>query len=131
MGYYSEVGIVMEEKAYQGLVKSIKKFEFENEKLYEELDWLVVRGVDDSYIVKQNWGYSKNPEIEYRILHWNSVKWYEHDFPEIDYIMAYIRSLKDYHYIRLGEHWDDTEIESNGDISDLIYIERRIDLPGN
>lgn len=128
MGYYSEVGIIIKEKDYQKLTKRIEKVKTEDEKLYENLLWTTIKGVDDSYVVETSFGYDPVLAEEYRILHWDNIKWYENNFPEVDYIMNFVRDLDCYQYIRLGEDVDDTEFESHGDI-DMMYINRNIELP--
>lgn len=127
MGYYSEVGIIIKETDYQKLVKSIEDIKYEDEKLYENLCWTVTKN-KDSYIVETSFGYDNIAPTEYRVLHWDNVKWYENTFQEVDYIMNFIRDLDAYQYLRLGEDVDDTEFESHGDI-DMMYINRNIELP--
>lgn len=110
MGYYSEVAIKCEEKAF-------KLFEevFSKKELYVEPDHIYKDG--DDYII-----------------HWDWIKWYD-GFEGVDAITDVMETLNDnttdgygYRFMRLGEDDNDTETMENDYDIDLWMI-RKIDIP--
>ena len=130
MGYYSAVGISIKEKDYQKLQDHLKKsVDYDGEPVKQE----TIRCVKN--ILKfcdTNYKFIPDDDTEevYHYLGWDFIKWYENIFPEVDYIMDFIRSLDSgYNFIRIGEEVDDIQEEMNNDMY-TICVTRDIDICG-
>lgn len=106
MGYYSEVAIKCEEKAYQALKEACKN-----------------AGPDGIY-----------KDGNYFIFYWDWTKWYDFydDIAAIENIMDELDQLEEvgygYKFLRLGENDNDVEHrENNGGIE--LWMLRKIDIP--
>lgn len=97
MGYRSDVRIVVSNNGYDELKKYVNKYLNENKEDFSLLT--------DPDLFKQN-KYST-------YLGWNSVKWYEGSYKDVDSIMEGLNHLKEkdmsYRYARIGESYDDYE----------------------
>lgn len=58
------------------------------------------------------------------VLQWEWTKWYD-GFACVDFVMDYIRSVRERDFLRIGENTDDVEHESTLDFW-LLDVERRI-----
>lgn len=130
MGYYSTVGISIREKDYQKFQDNLEKgIDYNGEPVEQETIKLVQNILKTC---NTNCKFIPDDDIEevYRYFGWNCIKWYENYFPEVDYIMNFIRSLDfGYNFIRLGEEVDDIQEEMNYDIC-TISVLRDIDICG-
>ena len=60
---------------------------------------------------------------DYVVFYWNYLKWYEKCFPEVDFIMNFMKSLKHpYDFIRIGEDFDDTYIHNEAQVIEVHRI---------
>lgn len=112
MGYRSDVRLRMERKGYDKFKEIVQK-ELED----SEVD------IDLSL-----WADSIKVEEHQVTLTWRYSKWYP-EFPEIKAVNKGISYLADndidYHFVRIGEDWDDIEelwAINNGNIDDIQVI---------
>lgn len=130
MGYYSAVGISIKEKDYQKLQDNLKKgVDYDGEPVEQETIKFVqniLKSCDTNYKFIPD----DDTEEIYHYFGWDFIKWYENVFPEVDYIMDFIRSLDSgYNFIRIGEEVDDIQEEMNCDMY-TICVTRDIDICG-
>lgn len=112
MGYYSEVAIQCEEKAYERFKETFTEYSQPNE-IFKD---------GDRYII-----------------HWDSVKWYDY-FDEVKAVTKIMDELDDecneigdglgYGFMRIGEDLTDIDTRSN-DYDLELYVNRSIDIPYN
>ena len=105
MGYRSEVSIQLESKAFDMVMKSIKKYNSKQAGGYEFYPDAILKK-DDEYIIQ-----------------WNCVKWYS-DYGDVKSIESVLTELDKYaksaeidgfryDFLRVGEESDDIERRSN------------------
>lgn len=127
MGYESKVGISMPEPDYQtmlsllGEIKNKKQAAKINAKTADDVINLVTKYADKNDIVE----FEDGQKIRY--LFWDWQKWYE-DFPDVGWLMRYVRNLPDYEYIRVGEELTDIERKYPNEYSAVIDVSRDICL---
>lgn len=97
MGYRSDVRIIVSKNGFEKLkefVKDYLKDKVNVDNLLEECD-IKQEGKEQCY------------------LGWNSVKWYEYDYDDVDAIMNGLNYLGEneysYRYSRIGENYEDIE----------------------
>lgn len=105
MGYRSEVSIQLESKAFDMVMKSIKKYNSEQADGYEFYPDTILKK-DDEYIIQ--WGY---------------VKWYSDygDVKSVESVLTELDKYKEsaeidgfrYDFLRVGEESGDIETRSN------------------
>lgn len=113
MGYRSDVRIIVSKNGYKELEKFVDKFLKEKN--------------EDYNLLKETDIFKQSKYTTY--LGWNSVKWYEYSYNDVDSIMQGLHYLKEkgmsYRYARIGENYDDYDehyYESeNEDEQDLEY----------
>ena len=113
MGYRSDVRIIVSKNGYKELEKFVDKFLKEKN--------------EDYNLLKKTDIFKQSKYTTY--LGWNSVKWYEYSYNDVDSIMQGLHYLKEkgmsYRYARIGENYDDYDehyYESeNEDEQDLEY----------
>lgn len=128
MGYYSDTRIMVSKKGYEELEKYVKYYVKDKKpELTEE------QLVD--YNLLCNTDVFKTLEKQVYIG-WNSLKWYQGSYIDVDAIMKGLYHLADsgysYRYARLGESYDDyEELSNDGDLDinndidlDYPYMER-------
>jgi hypothetical protein len=113
VGYRSDVRIIVSKNGYKELEKFVDKFLKEKN--------------EDYNLLKETDIFKQSKYTTY--LGWNSVKWYEYSYNDVDSIMQGLHYLKEkgmsYRYARIGENYDDYDehyYESeNEDEQDLEY----------
>jgi len=113
LGYRSDVRIIVSKNGYKELEKFVDKFLKEKN--------------EDYNLLKETDIFKQSKYTTY--LGWNSVKWYEYSYNDVDSIMQGLHYLKEkgmsYRYARIGENYDDYDehyYESeNEDEQDLEY----------
>ena len=105
MGYRSEVSIQLESKAFDMVMKSIKKYNSEQADGYEFYPDTILKK-DDEYIIQ-----------------WGSVKWYSDygDVKSVESVLTELDKYKEsaeidgfrYDFLRVGEESGDIETRSN------------------
>lgn len=127
MGYESKVGISMPEPDYQAMLSLLGKIKNEkqvakiNAKTADDVINLVTKYTDKNDIVE----FEDGQKIRY--IFWGWQKWYE-DFPDVGWLMRYVRNLPDYEYIRVGEELTDIEREYPNEYNAVIDVSRDICL---
>lgn len=95
MGYRSDVRIIVSKNGYKELEKFVDKFLKEKN--------------EDYNLLKETDIFKQSKYTTY--LGWNSVKWYEYSYNDVDSIMQGLHYLKEkgmsYRYARIGENYDD------------------------
>lgn len=105
MGYYSQVSILMDKESTDDFIKKLAKELPEHIKFYSNAleEGFKTFGIDETK--------------PYRIFHFDWIKWYDDFFPEIQFMMRFLRNIEEPHYydfMRLGEDMDDVEHEYSG-----------------
>ena len=97
MGYRSDIRIVTSKEGYEKLKEFVKKYLEEHNKDYNLLEECDIKQEGKSQIY----------------FGWNSLKWYENSYDEVDAIMEGLNYLGEneysYRYSRIGESYDDYE----------------------
>lgn len=117
MGYYSEVGIKCDEKAYEMFMQVAKENNIIPECVYKEGD---------------------GDATQYTML-WNCVKWYDYfsDVKAIENVMQQLDQTHEagsydglgYKFVRIGGSYDDIEERTNEyDIE--LWVTRTLDISG-
>ena len=110
MGYYSAIALAIHKGDEHQLAKRIGCL---NNGVFNQVCKLF-ESADKSY--------SRSNE-DYVVYYWNSVKWYENIFIEVDFIMDFIKRLKyPYDFIRIGEDFDDTTIHNEAQVIEAHRI---------
>ncbi len=95
MGYRSDIRIVVSNDGFEELKKFVKQYLKENDEDYNLLESLDV---------------NKKGKNQY-YLGWNSLKWYEGSYKDVDAIMEGLEHLEEqnysYRYMRIGEDRED------------------------
>jgi hypothetical protein len=112
MGYCSDVRILIEKRNFNKLRKQAKE-KFPN-------------GYMDCLDIKEERiGKAADKEIKYTYFGWNGVKFYDE---EAEWIEQFAKNLKEFHYVRIGESWDDIDEYYNlNNAVDCIQVIRRFD----
>lgn len=112
MGYRSDIRIVTSKEGFEKLSEFVKNYLKENNEDYNLLEECDIKqeGKKQCY------------------FGWDSVKWYEHDYKDVDAIMEGLSHLGEneysYRYMRMGESYDDIEEQYyDGDKDKNIYLE--------
>lgn len=97
MGYRSDIRIVTSIDGYEKLKEFVKKYLEEHNEDYNLLEKCDIKQEGKKQIY----------------FGWNSVKWYENDYDDVDAIMEGLNYLGEneysYRYSRIGESYDDYE----------------------
>lgn len=118
MGYRSEVAIQLEKKAFDMVMKSIKKYNKTQNNGWEFAPDSILKK-DDDYL-----------------LQWDCIKWYSDysDIRTVENVLNELDKLTEsenidgyrYHFVRVGESWSDIEIRSNDDCYGNCFPETHI-----
>ncbi len=110
MGYYSAVALAIHKEDVHQLTKRIGCL---NNEAFIQVCTLL-ESADKSY--------TRSNE-DYVVYYWNYLKWYEKCFPEVDFIISFMKSLKHPHdFIRIGEDFDDTYIYNEAQVIEVHRI---------
>lgn len=110
MGYYSAIALAIHKEDEHQLVKQVGNL---NEDIFQKVCALI-QDADKSTSRKHQ---------DYVVFYWNYLKWYEKCFPEIDFLVAFLKTLKHpYDFIRIGEDFDDTYIYSEAQVVEAHLI---------
>lgn len=99
MGYRSDVRIITSKEGFEKLKEFVAEYLKEHNEDYNLLEECDIKkeGKNQCY------------------LGWDSIKWYEDSFDDVDAIMNGLRSLSEneysFRYMRIGENYDDIEEE--------------------
>ncbi len=98
MGYRSEIGLCLTKEASFAFEEAL--FALKGSKVYDEIQEFL----DDAE-------FRLHEESGAVLYAWDWVKWYDHEFEDVIFIMKFINDLEhdDYLFIRVGESNDDTE----------------------
>lgn len=112
MGYRSDIRIVTSIDGYEKLKEFVKKYLEEHNEDYNLLEKCDIKQEGKKQIY----------------FGWNSVKWYENDYDDVDAIMEGLNYLGEneysYRYSRIGESYDDYEEQYyDGDKEKENYLE--------
>ena len=111
MGYCSDVGFALPLK---------KAFELSN-KAEQEGYYNLFKNPDET----ENIQFCDETWIVYR---WNYIKWYD-SFPEVDLIESYMTDENPFCFIRLGEDYQDNELNHNNkEDTNIFYYSRYIEI---
>ena len=118
MGYRSDVALILDKESVIKLHAAIADSSL-NEETRKEVNDLFAHPSRHLH----------DPEGGSELWYWDSVKWYS-DYPDVSFIENFISEncdLDNYRFMRVGEEWDDIEVEGClfDDPFDL-YVERRI-----
>lgn len=105
MGYYSDVGIVMQKEDYEQMFTCAA---------IEHIDlgeWPGLKLGEKDERVKEFTALGK----QWVAIHFENVKWYYGDFPEITFMQDYVYKLQHYQFARMGESDNDYEEDQDGD----------------
>ena len=135
MGYRSDVRIRLLEKDYKRLVEKFREDIVEGlrfQDLFSTTELAVCRRSMQEIVGAINCtDYIKEePTI---LFGWDTVKWYEGTFEDVDLIMTFLRDSDiPYAYARIGENYDDIEKESRYmyDIPTVTMFSSRADYEG-
>lgn len=121
MGYRSDVAVVINAKDSDKLLEAVKDWDKRhNLDGYNTVECLI-RGADKDVITKDQ---------EYRLLVWNSIKWYANVSDEKVFVpQEFFESLDDYDipydFVRIGEEMGDYEMQ--GDLnSGIVYPDQSL-----
>lgn len=124
MGYRSDVKIVVSMEGFREL------------KEYAIKESIQFRKPDNNYSYNLlEYADNIKTDGDQVVISWDSIKWYEGDYPDVDIIMHGLDHLAakgySYRYYRIGESYDDIEeTYIDGDLDqdlDYLYIVRYID----
>ena len=114
MSYYSSIRLLTTRKGYNELSKFMKmKLQDISDNLIENCDF-------------------KKVHCNTVFLGWNEIKWYEYsNFKEVDTMLEGLSHLENkklsYHFIRMGENFDDIDIKNIDNEEDELDIYSGID----
>lgn len=117
MGYYSQVSILMDKESTDDFIKKLAKEMPEHIPFY-------TRALEEGFKT-----FCIDETKPYRIFYFDWIKWYDDMFPEIQFMMNFLRKIEEPHYydfVRFGEDDYDTEQENSGD--HYFYITRDVSL---
>lgn len=110
MGYYSAVALALHKEDEHQLAKRIGCL---NNETFSQV-CKMLKDADKSY---------SRSHKDYAIYYWNYLKWYEKCFPEVYFIMNFIKTLKHpYDFIKIGEDFDDTQIHNEAQVIEVHRI---------
>ena len=115
MGYRSDIRIITSKDGFKKLSEFVENYLKEKNLDIKEYNLLETTDI-------------KLEGKEQCYLGWNSCKWYEEYYPEVDAIMDGINYLGEneysYRYMRIGESYDDIEEQDyDGEKDKDIYLE--------
>jgi hypothetical protein len=109
------------------------------EKIYQEFNAAYDNAIGESDVNFKN--PLTNADYHLKDIHnnyifiWKSVKWNEYAYPDVDFVITFIKNLNkndksnEYHYKRIGEMYED--IEESGVLDTGIYFLRTFDFTGD
>lgn len=119
MGYRSDVRLVTTEKNWKKLAEHMSK-------------WAIghIAGADMEKYVRSCFSpdiFKRSKGLVY--AGWNDIKWYDDYDPSFGEFMKFLRTLKPFNYLRIGEDEDDTERIERDKNYELpsIFVERKAD----
>jgi len=120
MGYRSEVRILLPEKDFNELVEKTQEFCKTNSGMsYDPDGYNVFKHLD---IRQERTGSDEDGnEVKYVYFGWDYIKWYDCD-GLVSFIEREILELEDYHFVRIGENWDDLDEYHKLDKTDVDCI---------
>lgn len=125
MGYYSDVNVAMRVKDYRALLAKVK----ENAEKIEGLDWLMKQAEVVSLYPK------RGVEGQYVALFWCNMEWHEYAtgvspaYPNVKFIMNFIRWLDEVSFVRVGEGEMDIErIDNGAELFDVFCVKHHIEI---
>jgi hypothetical protein len=115
MGYYSDIRILIEEKNFKKLCRKSKA-------KFPEYSFMDCIDIKQERIGKDE----NDREIKYIYFGWNCAKFYCED---AELIEDFVKGLDEFHYVRIGENWDDLDEHYNLNKTDVdcIQVIRRFD----
>lgn len=101
MGYRSDIGLALTQSAVQRMHQKLNALDKESEEFSAITDFIIYA---DKHYEDANSGAE--------VYLWNYVKWYD-DFKEASFLEELMQELndQDYLFIRIGEDYDDTEVQ--------------------
>ncbi|MDR0975827.1 MAG: hypothetical protein LBM01_02600 [Christensenellaceae bacterium] len=105
MGYCSDVRILIRESDFNELLIKQKDNSF-----------ITCLDVKETRIGKDDDG----NDVKYTYFGWNCVKYYSAETEAID---DFVKELDEYHYVRIGESWDDVDEYYNLNQTDVRGIQ--------
>lgn len=118
MGYYSDVKLLVSKEGYRELKEYVVKEGLKFKKPEDEYDYNMIRIAD-----------SIKTDGDQVLISWDSIKWYDGYYHDVDIIIHGIEHLSaegySYRFYRVGESYDDMEVaEHDGDLDqDLDYLD--------
>lgn len=100
MGYRSDVRILIKEKDFNIMEKHVK------DKMKKEECYII-----GNYDIKKE-RYTNDSKTKFIYFGWNDIKWYSDEpkeYKEVCLIDDFVKGLNDYHFVRMGEGFDDLE----------------------
>lgn len=113
MGYRSDVTITMYKQDFETLVRQASE---DTNGALDLIKYATLYNNEASNIVT---------------LYWDCIKWYDGCDEDVNFIMSFIRSNIQYHFIRIDEEAGDVEEENNDEhwmLCESTYIERYINV---
>ncbi len=108
MGYYSEIGLCLNNTAHEKMLAELKK---QDETIQAE--------VHDLLAAAQKYVAIQGNDHEATLYHWSWIKWYS-QFPEVKFMEDFIATLTDdddaplqYRFVRIGEEYEDIEVHGS------------------
>ena len=101
MGYRSDIGLALTQSAVQRMHQKLNSLDKNSEAFSVITDFII-------YADKHHEDADSGAEAYL----WNYVKWYD-DFKEVSFLEELMQELneQDYLFIRIGEDYDDTEVQ--------------------
>ena len=124
MGYRSDVRIVVSREGFRELREYVEKECIKFKKPDDDYDYNLLKNADKI-----------RTDGDQFIICWDSIKWYEGCYNDVDVIMHGLEHLNSegysYRYYRVGESYEDIEeVYSDGESDqdlDYLYVVRYID----
>ncbi len=108
MGYYSEIGLCLNNTAHEKMLAELKK---QDETIQAEVQELLNSA--------EKYQANDSEEQESTLYHWSWIKWYS-QFPEVKFMENFIAALTDddddplqYRFVRIGEEYEDIEVHGS------------------
>ena len=101
MGYRSDIGLALTQSAVQRMHQRLNSLDKNSEAFSVITDYII-------YADKHH----EDADTGAEVYLWNYVKWYD-DFKEVSFLEELMQELneQDYLFIRIGEDYDDTEVQ--------------------
>lgn len=118
MGYYSDVGIVMQKEDYEQMFTcaAIEGIDL------KEWPGLELGKKDER--IKELTAFGK----QWVTVHFENIKWYYGTFPEVTFLQDYVYKLQHYQFIRIGESNDDVTDDDDGEAPCPFYYSRSLEV---